>query len=123
MHVSDALAETLVRLPSESGVYLFKDLQGKVLYVGKATSLRARVRSYFSGGDTRYQIPTLLKLVTDVEVLVTATVKEALLLVAKRYDVLAFDLTEVDPVYDPAGVTPRIAAKLLLDFLGGVFGK
>ena len=49
--------------------------------------------------------------------------KEALLLVAKQYDVLGFDLTEVDPIYDAAGVTPRIAAKLLLDMLGGVFGK
>ena len=49
--------------------------------------------------------------------------KEALLLVAKQYDVVAFDLTEVDPVYDAAGITPRIAAKLMLDFLGGVFAK
>jgi Fe-S-cluster-containing dehydrogenase component len=49
--------------------------------------------------------------------------KEALLLVAARYDVIGFDLTEVDPVYDTAGVTSRIAAKLILDFLGGVFGK
>ena len=47
--------------------------------------------------------------------------KEALLLVARRYDVVGLDLTEVDPVYDAAGVTPRIAAKLLLDVLGGVF--
>ena len=49
--------------------------------------------------------------------------KEALLLVAKQYDVLGLDLTEVDPIYDAAGVTPRIAAKLLLDVLGGVFGQ
>ncbi len=47
--------------------------------------------------------------------------KEALLLVAGRYDVLGFDVTEVDPVYDAAGVTARIAAKLLLDFLGAIF--
>jgi agmatinase len=47
--------------------------------------------------------------------------KEALLLVAKQYDIVGLDLTEVDPVYDAAGVTPRIAAKLLLDVLGGVF--
>lgn len=49
--------------------------------------------------------------------------KEALLLVAQRYDVIALDLTEVDPIYDAAGVTPRIAAKLLLDVLGGVFAS
>lgn len=80
MHVSEALAEALAHLPSESGVYLFKDAHAKVLYVGKATNLRSRVRSYFSGSDTRYQIPTLLKSVTDVEVIVTSTVKDALLL-------------------------------------------
>ena len=49
--------------------------------------------------------------------------KEALQLVAGRYDVLGFDVTEVDPVYDAAGVTPRIAAKLILDLLGAVFGR
>jgi agmatinase len=49
--------------------------------------------------------------------------KEALLLVAQRYDVIGLDLTEVDPIYDAAGVTARIAAKLLLDVLGGVFAE
>ncbi len=49
--------------------------------------------------------------------------KEALQLVASRYDVLGFDVTEVDPVYDAAGVTPRIAAKLILDLLGAVFAQ
>ena len=49
--------------------------------------------------------------------------KEALLLVADRYDIIGLDLTEVAPVYDAAGVTPRIAAKLLLDVLGGVFAE
>jgi agmatinase len=37
--------------------------------------------------------------------------------------VIGVDLTEVDPVYDSAGVTSRIAAKLLLDFLGAIFAK
>ncbi|MBI2724477.1 MAG: arginase family protein [Chloroflexi bacterium] len=49
--------------------------------------------------------------------------KEALLLVAGRYDILGFDVTEVDPIYDAAGVTARIAAKLILDLLGAVFAK
>ena len=47
----------------------------------------------------------------------------ALQLVARRYDVAGFDLTEVDPVYDTAGVTSRIASKLLLDFLGAIFTR
>ena len=49
--------------------------------------------------------------------------KDALLYVAARYDIFAFDLCEVDPVYDPAGVTPRIASKLILDLLGGVLSS
>jgi agmatinase len=47
--------------------------------------------------------------------------KDALQIVAERYDVVGIDLAEVDPIYDAAGVTPRIAAKLLLDLLGAVF--
>jgi agmatinase len=49
--------------------------------------------------------------------------KEALQLVARQYDVLGFDVTEVAPIFDPAGVTQRIAAKLVLDLLGAVFAR
>jgi agmatinase len=49
--------------------------------------------------------------------------RDALRLVAARYDVVAFDICEVDPIYDAAGVTTRIAAKLALDFLGAIFAK
>ena len=76
-----ALEERIAALPVEPGVYLFKDAGGRVLYVGKAQSLRARVRSYFNkGGDGRLQVPFLVARVTDVEVVATANVKEALLL-------------------------------------------
>jgi excinuclease ABC subunit C len=62
-------------------VYLFESERGKVLYVGKAQNLRNRVRSYFqSGGDGRVQIPRLVERIADVKVLVTPTVKDALLL-------------------------------------------
>jgi agmatinase len=47
--------------------------------------------------------------------------KEALRLVAARYEVVGFDVTEVDPVYDASGVTARVAAKLMLDLLAAVF--
>jgi DNA polymerase III subunit epsilon len=47
------------RLPRSPGVYLFKNRQGRVLYVGKATNLRSRVRSYFSGDDRRKVGPLL----------------------------------------------------------------
>lgn len=49
--------------------------------------------------------------------------KDALLAVAARYDVIGLDVAEVNPVYDAAGVTARIASKLILDFLGGIFAK
>lgn len=48
------------RLPRAPGVYLFRDRAGRVLYVGKATNLRARVRSYFSS-DTRRKVGSLLR--------------------------------------------------------------
>ena len=50
-------AETLDRIPTDPGVYLFKDARGAVIYVGKAQNLRTRVRQYFrEGGDERFFI-------------------------------------------------------------------
>jgi len=75
------LRERVESLPTGPGVYLFESERGKVLYVGKAQNLRARVRSYFqAGGDGRVQIPRLVERIADVRVLVTPTVKDALLL-------------------------------------------
>ncbi len=74
------LAERVEALPTGPGVYLFKSERGAVLYVGKAQNLRQRVRQYVSGGDGRHQIPKLMRRATDVDVLVTKNVKEALLL-------------------------------------------
>lgn len=75
------LAERVEALPAEPGVYLLKSARGRVLYVGKAQNLRQRVRSYLTpGGDGRVRIPKLVRQVADVGVLVTPTVKDALLL-------------------------------------------
>ncbi len=65
-------------LPRSSGVYLFRDDEGDVLYVGKAKSLRSRVRSYFQRGDGRLGTAQLVERVADVEVIVTRTEAEAL---------------------------------------------
>ena len=65
-------------LPRGSGVYLFHDKAGDVLYVGKAKSLRSRVRSYFQRGDTRFGSAQLAARIADVEVIVTQTEAEAL---------------------------------------------
>ena len=80
--VSDALSAKLQTLPVRPGCYLFKDAQGRVLYVGKATSLRSRVRSYFQVGssDTRMHVPFLMSSVEDVDTIVTESEKEATIL-------------------------------------------
>jgi excinuclease ABC subunit C len=69
----------LKALPAKPGVYIFRDEEGRVLYIGKAKSLRPRVRSYFQrGGETRAQIAQLPARVADIEVIVTSTEAEAL---------------------------------------------
>ena len=78
--MASPLAEQVDHLPTEPGVYLFKSASGSVLYVGKAQSLKSRVRQYVSGGDGRIRIPALVDRAASVEVLVTGNVKEALLL-------------------------------------------
>jgi excinuclease ABC subunit C len=77
-----ALEQKLQLLPAQPGCYLFKDKAGAVLYVGKAKSLRSRVRSYFQegGSDVRAFIPFLRKHAEDLETIVTATEKEAAVL-------------------------------------------
>ncbi len=82
------IAAKLAQLPAAPGVYLMKDAAGAVFYVGKAKSLRDRVRSYFSGSDTRAFVALLDQLLADLEVLLTHNEKEALLLeddLIKRY--------------------------------------
>ncbi|MCH7548615.1 MAG: excinuclease ABC subunit UvrC [Candidatus Krumholzibacteriota bacterium] len=77
----DALREQIERFPTEPGVYLFKDEHGRVLYVGKARSLRARVRNYLrDGADGRYHIQFLLRKAMTTDYLVTGTEQEALIL-------------------------------------------
>jgi excinuclease ABC subunit C len=73
------LEDQLKRLPGKPGVYLFRDDRGQVLYIGKAKSLRPRVRSYFQKTpDSRSTIQRLPERVADVEVIVTNTEVEAL---------------------------------------------
>src|ERR1700741_2939180 len=74
------MTEKWVNLPSRPGVYLMRDKAGKVIYVGKAKDLRSRVRAYFNSADERSQIQFLVRRVEDIETLVTATDKEALIL-------------------------------------------
>src|SRR3954466_4022040 len=76
---SERVAEQLKNVPTRPGVYLFRDERGQVLYVGKAKSLRPRVRSYFQArGRDRPTISQLPDRVADVEVIVTQSEVEAL---------------------------------------------
>jgi len=72
--------DKLINMPSRPGVYLMRDKGGKVIYVGKAKDLRARVRAYFNSPDGRSQIEFLVRRVDDIETLVTSNDKEALIL-------------------------------------------
>jgi excinuclease ABC subunit C len=118
--------EILDRIPTEPGVYLFKDAKGGVIYVGKAKNLRNRVRQYFrEGGDERFFVAAgfLGRAVTDVETIVVTSSKEALLLenhlikkhqpkfnVKLRDDKQYLVLRLVDPVDEGAkrGQFPRV---------------
>src|SRR3954467_14202368 len=74
------LDDKLEALPAQPGGYLMRDKAGKVIYVGKAKSVRARVRAYFRGGEGRSQIEFLMNRVDDIETLLTSNEKEALIL-------------------------------------------
>jgi excinuclease ABC subunit C len=77
--MASRLEDQLKGLPAKPGVYLFRDERGDVLYIGKAKTLRPRVRSYFqSGQDGRAQIAYLPERVADIEVIVTGSEVEAL---------------------------------------------
>ena len=66
--------------PRSPGVYLMKDGEGEILYVGKARNLKARIRAYFARTDSRAMIPFLVSRVRDLEFIITTTEKEALIL-------------------------------------------
>lgn len=89
MQTSPFDSKRLSTYPKQPGVYLMKNRQDKVLYVGKAKSLRSRLRQYFlAGGDGRAMIPQLISQVFNIETITVRSEKEALLLentLIKRY--------------------------------------
>ncbi len=86
------ILDKIKKLPKVSGIYLFKNSKNKVIYVGKATSLRNRVGQYFSGQEEKsrgVRMKNLVKSTADVEIIETDSVLEALILEAeyiKRYN-------------------------------------
>src|SRR6476469_9690671 len=76
------LTEKIRTIPLRPGVYLYKNAEGEVIYVGKAKNLRARVRSYFQEGvgEANAKTGSLLREAVDVDYIVVANNKEALAL-------------------------------------------
>ncbi|HEX3243982.1 MAG TPA: excinuclease ABC subunit UvrC, partial [Chloroflexota bacterium] len=74
------LATALARVPDQAGVYLFKDGKGRLLYVGKAESLRSRVRSYFQSGEPHaLKIHQVVAQAEDLEWILTESPVQALI--------------------------------------------
>jgi excinuclease ABC subunit C len=105
------LSKRVAAFPHLPGVYLFKDADGTVIYVGKAVDLKKRVSSYFRNtSNTSVKTRVLVGKSTDLEYVVTATEKEALLLEASlikkhrpRYNVILRD----DKNYPALRIDPR----------------
>lgn len=94
-HPQSAKLRLTTSLPRAPGVYLFRDGRGEVLYVGKATNLRTRVRSYFAGDDRR-KIGALLRETAAIDVEVTPHVLVAEVLEARL-------IRSLQPRYNRAG--------------------
>lgn len=80
--------KALAEMPQQPGVYLMKDDDDHVIYVGKAKNLAKRVRQYFTGHDDRSFVASLDKILSRIDFIITTTEREALILEAgliKRY--------------------------------------
>lgn len=101
----DNITDTLKALPHQPGIYIYKDNQGSVLYVGKAVDLSRRVKSYFSRDDAvGAKTSALVSLIYSIDTIQTASEFDALLLEAKlikhylpKYNVIAKD--DKSPLY------------------------
>ncbi|HEX6558995.1 MAG TPA: excinuclease ABC subunit UvrC [Longimicrobiales bacterium] len=80
--MNEALDKKLQALPAKPGVYMFKDTKGDIIYVGKAKSLRARVRGHFNNDAPAPHNLEVVRRARDVDTIVVSTEAEALLLEA-----------------------------------------
>ncbi|MEJ2502916.1 MAG: GIY-YIG nuclease family protein, partial [Gemmatimonadota bacterium] len=79
--MKDTLDRKLRTLPTRPGVYMFKDAAGEILYIGKAKSLRSRVRGHFSADPTHsLKQREMLRRAADIDTIVVGSEAEALLL-------------------------------------------
>ena len=81
MDVNDHLQSLLDHLPTKPGCYLMKDAEGKIIYIGKAVNLRARVRSYFhNSAQHNRKTRKLVAKISDIEWIIVSSELEALIL-------------------------------------------
>ena len=77
----DTIREKLKTLPDAPGVYLMRDVRGKIIYIGKARVLKNRVRQYFQSGKNHgAKVKAMVAKIADFETIVTSTEVEALIL-------------------------------------------
>lgn len=76
----DIKKEIVEKIPFDPGIYIMKDENGKIIYVGKAKSLRKRVRQYFNKSKKTVRIQKMISHIKDIEYIVTANELEALVL-------------------------------------------
>ncbi len=76
------LKATVKSLPTTSGVYLYKDADGTIIYIGKAINIRKRVESYFRANTQSLKTDVLVKHITGINIIQTASEAEALILEA-----------------------------------------
>lgn len=74
------IEEKLKTLPEKSGVYIMKNSEGKIIYVGKAKVLKNRVRQYFKGHNHSLKVKKLVENIADFEYIITDSEQEALIL-------------------------------------------
>src|SRR5436190_10279314 len=80
MDILESLQPKLDTLPTKPGCYLFKDTTGKIIYVGKAISLRHRVRSYFHESEDSNKTRELVRRIADLDYIIVGSELEALIL-------------------------------------------
>ena len=119
----------LNNLPAEPGVYLYKDANDTVIYVGKARVLKNRVRSYFHSSELNAKTKQLVSNIADIQYIVTGNELEALLLennLIKQYKPKYNILLKDDKGYpylriDPAEAFPKLELARRMKFDGALY--
>ena len=78
--ISKKVLDQAKNFPKQSGVYIMRDKEYKIIYIGKAKSLKNRINNYFSGQDKRVTVEFLVNKVASLDYIITSNEEEALLL-------------------------------------------